>query len=130
MEAADLFKKMLMEYDKGSVNNSTFYDHLPYIRDHELAQWKPRNYISGNVYKNYQYKLVSPVIIQNDFNFIPEAVAIGDMTDDTQEMSDEDEFAMGDGMEDEGGFAMEDDIEDDMEDADDYGEDEIVGEEG
>lgn len=62
----ELFKKILMNFDRRYENASVFYDNLPYVRDYDLCNWTPLRVLSGNIIKFYQYKLDKPVIIQTD----------------------------------------------------------------
>ncbi len=62
----ELFKKMLMNFDRKHECSMRFYDNLPYKRDYNLCNWKPLQMFSGNIIKYYQYQLKPPVIIQTD----------------------------------------------------------------
>ena len=62
----ELFKKMLMTFDRKYEAASVFYDNLQYVRDYDLCNWTPLRMVSGNIIKYYQYKLDKPVILQTD----------------------------------------------------------------
>ncbi|MDR1700305.1 MAG: hypothetical protein LBR68_03860 [Lachnoclostridium sp.] len=64
MDVNSLLKKSLTSFDHSYEATTSLYDNLSYSRDIGLCEYKPKVLSSGNIIKNYHYKMGKTQVIQ------------------------------------------------------------------